>query len=292
MAWLLDLDGVVWLAHNPIPGAAEAIERLQQAGETVLFVTNFSALTEAEVEAKLGAIGVDASGAVISSAMAAGSLIRPGERVLTCAGPGVSEAVSRAGGVVVSSRPDPHETSPGGALPGGSWPTSADADGAITDTTGAAPDIDAVVVGFHSDFDFDELTIAARALHGGARLIATNSDPTYPTPTGLIPGNGALVAAFAVAGKVDPIVAGKPHEPIAALIHYRLGTTDGDPENKGRHIVVGDLPATDGLLAKLLGFEFALVLTGVTSSEQAATCDPVPDVVASDLASLVADRLG
>jgi len=292
MAWLLDLDGVVWLAHNPISGAPEAVKRLQQAGETVLFVTNFSALTEAEVEAKLAAIGVDASGAVISSAMAAGSLIRPGERVLTCAGAGVREAVSRAGGVVVSSRPVSHETPPGGAASGGSGSASTASAGVIADTAEAVPDIDAVVVGFHSDFDFDELTIAAKALHSGARLIATNSDPTYPTPTGLIPGNGALVAAFAVAGKVDPIVAGKPHEPIAALIHSRLGTKGGAPGNKGQHVVVGDHPATDGLLANRLGFEFALVLSGVTSSEQAATCEPAPDVVAADLASLVADRLG
>jgi len=262
MAWLLDLDGVVWLANDPIEGASEAIGRLQQSGETVLFVTNFSALTEAEIEAKLAAIGVDASGSVISSAMAAGNLISAGEQVLVCAGPGVTEAVTRAGGVVVSAR-------------GAAQPT----------------DVDAVVVGFHADFDFEELTVGAKALHAGARLIATNSDPTYPTPQGLIPGNGALVAAFAVAGKVEPIVAGKPHQPIAELIHSRLGTTSGAPENKNQHVVVGDLPATDGLLARRLGFEFALVLSGVTSSESAATCEPSPDVVAADLASLVSQRL-
>ena len=284
MAWLLDLDGVVWLAHNPIPGAPEAIRRLQEAGETVLFVTNFSALTEAEVEAKLAAIGVDASGAVISSAMAAGSLISAGERVLVCAGPGVTEAVTRAGGVVVSPRV---------AVAEGSGSAGTDvANIASTSIADVTVDVDAVVVGFHSDFDFEELTVAARALHKGARLIATNSDPTYPTPDGLIPGNGALVAAFAVAGKVDPIVAGKPHQPIAELIHSRLGTTNGDPGNKNQHVVVGDLPATDGLLANRLGFEFALVLSGVTSSEGAATCEPVPDVVAADLASLVTQRLG
>ena len=257
MAWLLDLDGVVWLAHRPIGGAAEAIDHLQSSGETVLFVTNFSALTQAQAEAKLAEIGVDATGAVISSAMAAGSLIRPGERVMVCAGPGVLEAVEAAGGAVVDGR-------------------------------GA----DVVVVGFHKDFDFDELATAAKALHAGARLIATNLDPTYPTPDGLLPGNGALVAAVATAGKVEPVVSGKPYQPIADLIHKRLATSAGDPSNRDRHIVVGDLPATDGLLAARLGFGFALVLSGVTSLEQSKKCEPVPDTVHPDLATLVADRLG
>ena len=99
MAWLLDLDGVVWLAHRPIAGSVAAIDRLQDSGETVLFVTNFSALTQAQAEAKLADIGVDARGSVVSSAMAAGSLIEPGERVMVCAGPGVLEAVEEAGGV-------------------------------------------------------------------------------------------------------------------------------------------------------------------------------------------------
>jgi glycerol 3-phosphatase-2 len=256
MAWLLDLDGVVWLAHEPIAGASEAIRQLQAAGETVLFVTNFSALTESEVEAKLADVGVDATGSVITSAMAAGSLISVGERAFVCAGAGVEEAVERAGGICV----------------------------------GPEEQIDVVVVGFHKDFDFAEMAAAAHALHTGARLIATNTDPTYPTPDRLLPGNGALVAAIATAGKVEAVVAGKPHEPVAALIHKRLSTTPGDPENFGRHVMVGDLPATDGALARLLGFEFAFVGSGVTTAEQALAGDPKPDSIFADLAEMVAVR--
>ena len=95
--------------------------------------------------------------------------------------------------------------------------------------------------------------------------MATNLDPTYPTPDGLEPGNGALVAAIATAGKVEPTVAGKPYAPVAELVHRTLGTVAGDPANRSRHVVVGDLAATDGALARRLGFEFALVLSGVTS---------------------------
>jgi len=252
MAWVLDLDGVIWLAHQPIDGAAEAVSRLRTAGERVLFVTNFSALTVADAERKLADVGIEATGDVITSAMAAGSLLHGGERVLVAGGPGVREAVTNSGAVVVTEGP-----------------------------------YDAVVVGYHREFDFASLTKAARALHAGARLIATNTDPTYPTPDGLEPGNGAIVAAISTAGKLAPVVAGKPHQPIAALVHQVLGTKPGEASNIDHHVVVGDLPATDGALARVLGYRFALVLSGVTDAAMVPSADPAPDEVADDLWSLV-----
>jgi 4-nitrophenyl phosphatase len=114
-------------------------------------------------------------------------------------------------------------------------------------------------------------------------LISTNNDPTYPTPEGLLPGNGALTAALATAGQVQPTIAGKPNRAIADLALGRLETQRGAHGN----LVVGDLPATDGQLAVELGFEFGLVLSGVTGPEDAATCDPSPYIVADDLDALV-----
>ncbi len=259
MAWVLDLDGVIWLAHEPIAGSVDAVRELDAAGEDVLFVTNFSALTKHDAEAKLAAIGIDAADRVITSAMAGASLVQPGERVLVCGGEGVWEAVGERGAEPLN--------------PG--------------DGIGVHAEVDAVIVGFHLDFDFGRLGACARALHEGARLIATNADPTYPTPDGLLPGNGSLVAAVATAGKVEATVAGKPHAPVAALVHQHLGSEPGDRRN----IVVGDLPATDGLLATELGFRFGLVLSGVTSAENAAATTPVPDAVAADLRSLVGVEL-
>jgi len=255
VAWVLDLDGVIWLAHQPIAGSVEAVQALDAAGEDVVFVTNFSALTKSDAEGKLGAIGIDATDRVITSAMAGASLVEPGERVLVCAADGVWEAVEARGAQPL----DP------------------------SDGIGVHAGVDAVIVGFHTHFDFERLGAAARALHHGARLIGTNADPTYPTPEGLLPGNGSLVAAVATAGKVDAVIAGKPHPPVAALVHAHLGSAVGDQS----HIVVGDLPATDGLLATELGFRFGLVLSGVTSAETAAATTPAPDAVAADLRSLV-----
>jgi glycerol 3-phosphatase-2 len=246
MPWALDLDGVVWLDDDPIPGAAEAVARLREAGEDVLFVTNLSSRPVAEAEAKLARHGIPAAGAVVTSAMAAARLVEPGERVLLCAGPGVEDELTARGAEVVR-------------------------DG----------DADAVVVGLHTDFDYEALRRAATAVRRGARLIGTNDDPTFPTSEGLLPGGGALLAAVAVASGVEPVVAGKPNQPMADLVQARLGH-DG--------IVVGDRADTDGLLARRLGYRFALVLSG--STRRVEDADPAPDLVGDDLGAVVDQALG
>jgi 4-nitrophenyl phosphatase len=237
----LDLDGVVWLAEDPIPGAREAVARLRATGEPVVFVTNNSSQPVGVVEAKLVRHGIPAVGDVITSAMAAAALVHAGERVLVCAGPGVDEAVRSRGATPV-------------------------VDG----------DADAVMVGFHRDFDYERLRIAATAVRHGARLLATNDDATYPTPAGPIPGGGAILAAVVTATGVAPVVAGKPHAPMADLVRTRLGD-DG--------VMVGDRPDTDGRFARVLGYRFALVHSGVTPAHEVV--DPVPDLVAADLGALV-----
>ena len=94
----------------------------------------------------------------------------------------------------------------------------------------------------------------------GARLLATNDDATYPTPEGLIPGGGAILAAVATASGATPTIAGKPYAPMAALVRDRCG-----PEfSSGTAVMVGDRWSTDGLFAEALGCPFALVRTGVT----------------------------
>src|SRR5918995_2368099 len=97
VTWVLDLDGVVWLAERPIDGAAGAVARLRQAGERVLFATNNSWARLGDQESKLERMGIPAAGDVVTSAMAAARLVEPGERVLVCGGPGVVEAVASRG---------------------------------------------------------------------------------------------------------------------------------------------------------------------------------------------------
>src|SRR5947209_2962167 len=94
VAWILDLDGVVWLGEEHIPGAAAAVARLRRARKRILFLTNNSSVTVAAYVAKLAAHGIAIDeGEVATSAQAAASLVAPGARVMVCAGPGVVEAL-------------------------------------------------------------------------------------------------------------------------------------------------------------------------------------------------------
>jgi len=252
-----DLDGVVWRGEQPIPGAAAGIERMRAAGLRVAFLTNNSGGRIADNLARLAAAGVTAEAAdVVTSAQAAVALlghdVPPGVRVLACAGAGVREAL----------------------LAGGFEPVD------------AAPAV-AVVVGWHREFDFERLRIAADVVRSGARFIATNLDPTYPGANGLLPGAGSLVAAVATASGRRPEVAGKPEAPMAAFVRARYANPV---------VMIGDRPSTDGAFADALGVPFAMVLSGIggTHGEEHVP-DPAPPFVADDLGALapgLADAFG
>jgi 4-nitrophenyl phosphatase len=247
-----DLDGVVWSGDEVIPGSADAVARLRAAGLRVGFVSNNSSHPVADVVAKLERCGIPAGADdVVTSALAAAEMLAASlprrARVLACAGPGVVEALTDAGLVAVD-----------------------------------APPADAVVVGFHRTFDFEELDRSSRAVREGARFVATNLDATYPIPGGVQPGSGAIAAAVATASGREPEVAGKPEAPTVALVRERFGD---------HGVVVGDRPSTDGALAAALAWPFALVLTGVTREDAVPGGEPVPDprppFVGADLAALV-----
>ena len=245
-----DLDGVIWRGDDPIPGSAQAVDELRAAGLRVGFLSNNSSQPVSAVVEKLGRVGVSADPSeVLTSALSAAALLAadlPGPDVLVCAGEGVTEALEAVGLHPVSTPP-------------------------------AA----AVVVGFHRSFDFDELDRASRAIRDGARFVATNLDATYPVPGGLLPGAGSIAAAVATASGTTPEVAGKPSQPMAAMVTERLGH---------RGVMVGDRPSTDGALAALLGWPFALVLSGVTGRVAPpggeTIPDPSPPILGDDLASI------
>ena len=116
------------------------------------------------------------------------------------------------------------------------------------------------MVGWTRSFDFDSLAATASAARASGRLVGTNEDPTHPTPDGLMPGAGALLAAVATASGVQPQIAGKPHEPMADLMKSQFGFEDGDRSV----VMIGDQPRTDGKLAQRLAIPFGLVDSGVT----------------------------
>lgn len=247
---LCDLDGVVWLAHQPIPGSVGAIASLREAGIRVVFVTNNSFSTYDEQVAALGSIGVPAEGDIVTSAMSAATAIKSGWRVLLCGSRGLIEELGRVTDDVVVAYNEPM----------------------------AAGEFDAVVVGFHREFNYQVLTDALTAVRGGAVLIGSNDDPTYPTPNGPIPGGGSILAAIEKASGVTPTVTGKPYEPMALLVRDMCG--DVLPEEM---VMIGDRSDTDGGFARTMGARFAMVLSGVMPTADGSEAD----IVAPDLAGVV-----
>jgi glycerol-1-phosphatase len=241
--WVIDLDGVIWLTGEPLGDVGGAVAELRAAGVRALFATNNSAPTRAELHARLANCGITTSDAdLLTSADVAAEMLPVGSTALVVADDGVREALTKRGVTIVAAGP-----------------------------------ADAVVVGWTRAFTFDSIDQAARAVRAGARLVGTNEDPTHPTPHGLSPGCGALLAAVATASETKPEVAGKPHIPTADAVKARASDLS---------LMVGDRPSTDGALATQLAIPFALVLSGVTSKDEVPT-DPAPDHVAEDFAALV-----
>ena len=134
----------------------------------------------------------------------------------------------------------------------------------------------AVVAGLDLSLTYESLTRAVMAVERGSRFVATNTDVTYPTPEGLWPGAGALVAAVEAATGVTAEVAGKPHLPMRSLLEERLA---------GRGVaVIGDRAETDVALGVAEGGQTILVLTGVTTSPAGA--DPKPDHVVASIVDI------
>lgn len=244
---ICDLDGVVYRGSRAVPGTADALAELQEAGINLLFCTNNSSRTPAEVASLIESVtGFSAiAGQVLGSAAAAAGLLaidKPPTYVL--GGKGIVDALTEIGIEVVES--------------GG--------------------DARAVVVGIDLALTYDRLRQASQAAAAGARLIATNDDPTYPGEDGFWPGAGSMLAAVETASGKVAEVAGKPYQPMRDLIRSRL--------RPGPVWVVGDRPDTDlALAAAEPDWRSILVLTGVVIDPVGVT--PSPDVVVSDLAAAV-----
>jgi 4-nitrophenyl phosphatase len=144
----------------------------------------------------------------------------------------------------------------------------------------ADPDqAEVVVVGFDQQVRWDDLRRATLALNAGARFLATNDDATFPSPEGLWPGNGAVVAALERSSGRRAEVAGKPHAPLLQAAAARCGGQ--------RVLFVGDRHETDIVGGAALGWDTALVLTGVTRPDEVAGLSPPPTYVLSSVADLL-----
>jgi glycerol-1-phosphatase len=253
---LVDLDGVVWIGRELLPGAAEALRVLLERGTQIVFVTNnpgkpasvyAERLREAGVE--VGAEHVVTAGEV--TARLAAERVGPGGRAFVIGAPAFRDAVAATGLKLVGG----NEGSP-------------DAEA------------DVVIVSGHRGFDYGELLAATRALQGGGALVATSRDPTMPMPGGAWPGTGAVLAAVETASGARAEIGGKPERHLFEMARQRIAGAE-------RVAMVGDRVASDIEGGRRAGLATILVLSGATSPEEATRAVPPPDHVVESLAELL-----
>lgn len=242
-----DLDGVVYLDLEEIPGAGDALRELERQGYRLLFVTNNSASSPGTVAERIAQVTdypAEASQVLTSALAVAGMLAADRPRCLVVGGEGIEEALDAEG------------------IP----------------RTENWRQAEAVVVGLDRRLTYERLRDATLALRAGARFLATNVDPTLPAPTGQWPGAGSIVAALEAATDRLPEIAGKPYQPMRALVRSRLGP--------GPTWVVGDRPSTDLAMARAEGWQAVLVLTELAAHPTEAGNEYAPDLVVETLAEL------
>jgi glycerol 3-phosphatase-2 len=247
-AFLFDLDGVLYRGSEPIPGAAEAVDRLRGLGKRVAFVTNNSSRTPDAVVEALSAVGVLAhSDEVETSALATADVLlaRGVADAFVVGEEGLRQAL-RGVGIRLAA-----------------------ADAELSES---------VVVGFDRQADYAKLRTASLLVERGAWLVATNADASYPAPDGRWPGAGALLAAIETTTGIRAEVVGKPHAPILRSALARAGG--------GRPLLIGDRLETDIAGAAALGWDSFLVLTGITHRDDLAGSPIAPTFVGADLSTL------
>jgi glycerol-1-phosphatase len=248
-AVLFDLDGVVYRGHEPTPGAGATIAEVRMLGKGVSFVTNNSSRTPTQVVAHLRSVGVDADvEEVVTSSLVTAELLvsRKVRRAFVIGEDGLRRALAQAG---------------------------------ISITDGAGGDAEVVVVGLDRTVDYERLRIASILVQGGAALVGSNADASFPAPDGRNwPGAGALLAAIETTTGVAAEVVGKPAAPLLRAAHERAGG--------GRPLMVGDRLDTDVAGAAALGWDSALILTGVTGRAEAAASPTPPTFVLASLREL------
>lgn len=241
---ICDLDGVVYLGDQAIAGSGAALRRFSGAGWNLVFCTNNATRTPAQAAAKIRRVSgfPAASQQVVTSAQAAATLIGPEDVAYVLGGVGLMEAVAESAAALTED-----------------WRKAS-----------------VVAVGLDPELSYDRLSGAVLAIGAGARFVASNHDATYPTPEGLRPGAGAIVAAVSHATGVEPVVAGKPHAAMRKLLAARADDHTW---------IVGDRDDTDIAMGRAAGWKTARVSTGVQDSTHHK-----PDVAVPDLAAL-ADHL-
>jgi 4-nitrophenyl phosphatase len=249
-AFIFDMDGVIYRGEVVVPGAADFLAGLRRRNIPYVFLTNNSTTPSDKVAARLARMGVQATpDEVLTSADVTAAALAdemPGGRVLLVGEEGIHRALAERGFQFTEDHRD----------------------------------ADIVVVGMDRQFTYAKAQEAGLAIRGGAAFVATNTDRSLPTPIGLVPGAGSIVAMLEAATDVQARVFGKPSPGIYLYALPRLGV----PAH--RAAAVGDRPETDIIGGQQAGMRTIGVLTGVGTKDDFAAMQPPPDWVFEDLVAL------
>jgi 4-nitrophenyl phosphatase len=249
---LLDMDGVLYVGNQGLPGVQELLDYLDSSGRSWLCVTNNSSRTSQNFSEKLAAMGVTVpADRILGSAEATASWLAQqvpaGTRVLLMGEKSIRDQMVQKGFELVS---DPYEA-------------------------------EVVVATIFFGLNYSILTDLTLAIRNGARFIATNPDPSLPTERGQVPGTGSLVALLSTASGRRPEYVGKPYPGMYQQAMQRVGTSPAST------LMVGDRYDTDIAGALDLGMMTAGVTTGVNSATEFANMDRPPHLIVSGLPQLL-----
>lgn len=246
------MDGVIWKGDAPIGDLPATFKRIRERGLKFVFATNNGTKTPDEYQAKLKELGVEIhADQVVTSALGIAFLMAQkhpkGTKIFLIGENGMRAALEEKGFEILDVE--------------------------------NAPQAEAVVMGIDRSINFQKVAEATLLVRAGRPFYTTNTDRTFPTPRGEIPGSGSWLSVVISATGVEPTVAGKPFPYLMELALNRLGTS------KEETLVVGDRLETDIAAGKSVGCPTAFVLSGVSKLEEAK--DWNPNIIADSLAKLV-----
>lgn len=247
--WLTDMDGVLVHEEDALPGAAEFVAALKEAGRPFLVLTNNSIFTPRDLRVRLLRSGIDVPEAAIwTSALATAQFLvdqRPGGSAYVVGEAGLTNALHEVGYVMDERDPD------------------------------------YVVLGETRVYSFESITRAIRLIEKGARFIATNPDPSGPSPHGTVPATGSVAALISTATGRQPYYIGKPNP---LMMRSALNRLDAHSETT---VMIGDRMDTDIISGLEAGLRTVLVLTGSTQAHQIEQFPYRPSRVVDSIADLV-----
>ena len=246
---ILDMDGVLWRANQPICDLPLLFRNFAEQGIKVTFATNNGTHTVEEYVTKLANFGVKIDDwQIVTSSMATAFMVKKdfpsGGPIYIMGSPALVSFLEKEG--FFHSKENPQ----------------------------------AVVGGLNWDVNYQMLKDTSLMIQEGLPFYFTNLDPSYPTPEGIVPGAGAILAALETATGIKARLAGKPEPYLFDVAMQRMGITPRET------LVIGDRLSTDILGGHNAGCRTVFVLTGVNTMDDLHNWQPQPDHIIGDIRQL------